>query len=97
MAQAGKVEPAGILLPHRVERRLEREMQDQARKECDDFLKAYAECARGRTVSVAWTCRTQASDMSACLKPRMTDAILAERRAQFIKEHPEILDKAKPK
>jgi len=36
-------------------------------KECDAFVKAFAECATGRTLSVAWACRTNYKAVQDCM------------------------------
>ncbi|RKP15121.1 hypothetical protein BJ684DRAFT_1477, partial [Piptocephalis cylindrospora] len=45
-----------------------KEMKADARKNCSETLSAFAKCATGRTVSVAWACRTEQRIMNGCLE-----------------------------
>ncbi|KAM3229681.1 hypothetical protein ACQJBY_060481 [Aegilops geniculata] len=51
----------------KVEEALRSKMKQKALKECDVLCSKYAECARGRTFSVVWTCRKQAKELNNCL------------------------------
>lgn len=42
-------------------------LKEKAFKECDPLARAYADCCRGRIVSVAWACRQEAKLLSACM------------------------------
>lgn len=46
---------------------LRSKMKAMALKECKTSLAAFADCARGRTVSVVWACRKEAEEMNECL------------------------------
>ena len=35
--------------------------------ECKAYSQAYADCCRGRTLSVIWTCRQQMKELSDCM------------------------------
>jgi len=39
----------------------------RVRARCADEIKEFADCARGRTFSVAWTCRAQHRAMNSCM------------------------------
>lgn len=47
---------------------LRSKMKAAALKQCDPVVSAFADCARGRTLSVVWSCRPQAREINACLK-----------------------------
>ena len=46
---------------------LRSKMKAQALKECDSIVAKFAECAKGRTLSVVWVCRQQSKEMNDCL------------------------------
>ena len=43
-------------------------MKADALKKCDTTLAAFADCAKGRLLSVIWACREQAQNMNVCLR-----------------------------
>eukprot|EP00163_Fabomonas_tropica_P011268 TRINITY_DN2191_c0_g1_i2.p2 TRINITY_DN2191_c0_g1~~TRINITY_DN2191_c0_g1_i2.p2 ORF type:complete len:106 (+),score=19.69 TRINITY_DN2191_c0_g1_i2:124-441(+) len=43
-------------------------MKKEAMKECKPFVDAFAECAQGRTLSVAWACRPAFRAMNKCVE-----------------------------
>ncbi|KAF8605784.1 hypothetical protein BDV93DRAFT_438285 [Ceratobasidium sp. AG-I] len=54
-------------LSRREEDTLLKSTKAQALKDCDALVKDFAACATGRTVSVAWSCRTQHKELQACM------------------------------
>ncbi|KII93247.1 hypothetical protein PLICRDRAFT_102286 [Plicaturopsis crispa FD-325 SS-3] len=54
-------------LSHREEETLAKTTKARALKECDPVLARFAECATGRTVSVAWACRDKWRDVQGCM------------------------------
>uniref|UniRef100_A0A453IGR5 COX assembly mitochondrial protein n=2 Tax=Aegilops tauschii subsp. strangulata TaxID=200361 RepID=A0A453IGR5_AEGTS len=56
---------------------LRSKMKQKALKECDVLCSKYAECARGRTFSVVWTCRKQAKELNNCLHQLQRDNVHA--------------------
>ncbi|TFK57147.1 hypothetical protein OE88DRAFT_1620225 [Heliocybe sulcata] len=54
-------------LSHREEEVLLKAAKTRALKECDPVVKAFADCATGRTVSVAWACRDKFSEVQSCM------------------------------
>ncbi|KAK7694498.1 hypothetical protein QCA50_001684 [Cerrena zonata] len=54
-------------LSRREEETLLKTTKARALKECDDVVKAFAECSSGRTVSVAWACRDQHKLVQQCM------------------------------
>ncbi|KAH0530689.1 hypothetical protein TsFJ059_005286 [Trichoderma semiorbis] len=44
----------------------------RVRKQCADEIKAFADCALGRTFSVTFACRAEHTAMNACMKLRAT-------------------------
>ncbi|KMS93493.1 hypothetical protein BVRB_030920, partial [Beta vulgaris subsp. vulgaris] len=49
------------------EEQVRRRMFAEARLKCDATIKVFAECAKGRSVSVLWACRELNKKMNACL------------------------------
>ncbi|KZT06819.1 uncharacterized protein LAESUDRAFT_652605 [Laetiporus sulphureus 93-53] len=41
--------------------------KDKAMKECDPIVKEFAECAAGRTLSVAWNCKGKYRALQDCM------------------------------
>ncbi|KAL2409249.1 hypothetical protein ABEF92_008832 [Exophiala dermatitidis] len=39
----------------------------RVRSRCQDEIKEFADCARGRTITVAWNCRAQHHKMNSCM------------------------------
>ncbi|KAJ7786450.1 cytochrome c oxidase biogenesis protein Cmc1 like-domain-containing protein [Mycena metata] len=54
-------------LSRREEENLLKITKERALKECHEIVKAFADCASGRTVSVAWACRGQLHKMEECM------------------------------
>ncbi|KAH6692635.1 cytochrome c oxidase biogenesis protein Cmc1 like-domain-containing protein [Plectosphaerella plurivora] len=46
----------------------------RVRKACSDEIKAFADCAMGRTLSIPFVCRTQHRAMNSCMVSRATQA-----------------------
>ncbi|OAL40599.1 hypothetical protein AYO20_00335 [Fonsecaea nubica] len=46
----------------------------RVRTRCADVIKDFADCTRGRTISVAWTCREQHLAMNSCMIQYATKA-----------------------
>ncbi|KAI0287004.1 cytochrome c oxidase biogenesis protein Cmc1 like-domain-containing protein [Russula aff. rugulosa BPL654] len=54
-------------LSRREEETLFKTTKAHALKECDPLVKAFADCAAGRTVSVAWACREKFNAVQNCV------------------------------
>ncbi|KAI0094616.1 hypothetical protein BDY19DRAFT_988437 [Irpex rosettiformis] len=54
-------------LSRREEDALLKATKAKALKECDAVVKAFAECAEGRTVTVAWACKDKYKDVQECM------------------------------
>ncbi|PPQ89414.1 hypothetical protein CVT25_002232 [Psilocybe cyanescens] len=54
-------------LSRREEETLLKATKANALRECDVLVKAFAACASGRTVSVAWECRGQLKEVQECM------------------------------
>jgi len=55
------------VLSRREEDTLTKATKAHALKECDPLVKDFAECATGRTVSVAWACKTKYKEVQECI------------------------------
>lgn len=42
-------------------------VRERAMANCNDLVKAFSQCAKGRTVSVVWACRKENQAMKDCL------------------------------
>jgi len=54
-------------LSRREEDTLMKTTKARALKECDPIVKEFAECATGRTISVAWACRDKYKAVQDCM------------------------------
>ncbi|KAF8223995.1 hypothetical protein L208DRAFT_1369677 [Tricholoma matsutake] len=54
-------------LSRREEETLLKTTKARALRECDAFVKEFADCSSGRTLSVAWTCRTHLNKLQECM------------------------------
>ncbi|XP_031491611.1 uncharacterized protein LOC116258563 [Nymphaea colorata] len=70
----------------KVEEALRSKMKEKALKECNGYVAKYAECAKGRTISVAWRCRQQANELNECLHQYTNDSVLEEMKRNYILE-----------
>ncbi|CAM6089023.1 unnamed protein product [Calypogeia fissa] len=77
---------AEIRVQKKVEEALRSKMKSRALKECDNMIAKFAECAKGRTLSVVWTCRSQSRDLNECLHQYTNDEVLAEYKRQYLAE-----------
>ncbi|CAK7212058.1 hypothetical protein SBRCBS47491_001338 [Sporothrix bragantina] len=56
---------------------------ERVRKQCHAEIKAFADCALGRTFSVVFKCRDKNNEMNACLKSHATPLALDEAREEW--------------
>ncbi|KZP12065.1 hypothetical protein FIBSPDRAFT_870694 [Athelia psychrophila] len=54
-------------LSRREEDTLLKTTKTRALKECDVYVKAFADCATGRTISVAWACKDKYKTVQDCM------------------------------
>ncbi|KAI9572851.1 hypothetical protein HD554DRAFT_2014585 [Boletus coccyginus] len=54
-------------LSRREEETLLKTTKARALKECDPVVKEFAQCAQGRTLSVAWACRHKYKALQECM------------------------------
>lgn len=55
-------------VPKRVEEALFYRLKQKAFEECANYSKAYADCCRGKVISMAWSCRKEMRELSDCMK-----------------------------
>ena len=60
-------------------------MKERALVRCKDAQRAYYECVKGKMLSVAWTCREVARDMSSCLGEHTSEATLEDMKTQWVR------------
>jgi len=69
-------------LSRREEETLLKTTKARALRECDPVVKEFAECANGRTISVAWACRDFLQKVQSCMVqytgPEPMEAVRAE-------------------
>ncbi|KAF8898612.1 hypothetical protein BD779DRAFT_1607370 [Infundibulicybe gibba] len=54
-------------LSRREEETLLKTTKARALQECDSVVKEFAECASGRTISVAWACKDKLKNVQSCM------------------------------
>ncbi|KAF9456540.1 hypothetical protein BDZ94DRAFT_1177520 [Collybia nuda] len=54
-------------LSRREEETLLKTTKARALQECDAFVKEFADCASGRTISVAWACKDHLRRVQECM------------------------------
>ena len=64
---------------HREEEHIRKAMLAEARDACPEARAAYVECAKGRTITVAWYCKGLFREFNECLKHHTSDEELARR------------------
>ncbi|KAL1913292.1 hypothetical protein Sste5344_000840 [Sporothrix stenoceras] len=62
---------------------------ERVRKQCSEEIKAFADCALGRTFSVVFKCREKNNEMNACLKSHATPRALDEAREEWFSKRAE--------
>jgi COX assembly protein 1 len=58
-------------------------MAADARDKCDEPRAAYVECARGRTISLPFMCRSLFKELNACVSQYTSDAEFERRLQEF--------------
>lgn len=65
-------------------------LREKAKAKCDDLVQAFTQCAKGRTVSILWTCRKENQAMKDCLTGHYQDKELFEEcRQEYLKKREE--------
>ncbi|WPT17888.1 hypothetical protein PSENEW3_00005890 [Picochlorum sp. SENEW3] len=54
-------------VPKRVEEALFYKLKQRAFVECSEYSRAYAECCKGRVISMVWACREESRHLSDCM------------------------------
>ncbi|KAG8704835.1 hypothetical protein FRC09_003303 [Ceratobasidium sp. 395] len=72
-------------LSRREEDTLLKATKTQALKDCDELVKNFAACATGRTVSVAWACRTQHKELQACMYKHTCPENMERLRSEYVR------------
>jgi len=57
----------------------------RALKECDEQVKAFAECSSGRLFSVAWACRGKYQDLQQCMLQYTSPESMQVVRSEYIR------------
>jgi len=77
------------VLRKEAERRLMEKLRKIAMEGCTEEIRAFAQCAQGKTVSVAWKCREPSGKARACMESYKQDEKLkAEMRRAHAEEFP---------
>ncbi|PWN52171.1 hypothetical protein IE53DRAFT_385400 [Violaceomyces palustris] len=71
-------------LSNREEEALLKETKAEALKKCDQFVKEFAQCSSGRTVSVAWACRDQHKALQDCMKKYTSAEAMESVKAEYL-------------
>ncbi|KAI0815260.1 hypothetical protein BC629DRAFT_1470436 [Irpex lacteus] len=72
-------------LSRREEDALLKATKARALKECDAVVKAFAACAEGRTVSVAWACKDKYKDVQECILQFTGPGPMAVARQEYLR------------
>ncbi|KAH9835697.1 cytochrome c oxidase biogenesis protein Cmc1 like-domain-containing protein [Rhodofomes roseus] len=72
-------------LSRREEETLLKTAKAKALKECDPVVKEFADCATGRTFSVAWACREKYKDVQDCMYQYTGPEPMAAMRAEYLR------------
>ncbi|KAK6338846.1 hypothetical protein TWF696_009654 [Orbilia brochopaga] len=62
---------------------------------CAEEIRRYAECARGRTFSMVWTCREQQRAMNSCMVANATQEEQDRAREEWFRKRLEKAERAK--
>ncbi|CAD6891993.1 unnamed protein product [Tilletia controversa] len=73
-------------LSNRESDELNKKVKAEALVKCDAVVREFADCASGRTVSVAWACRDLHKQMQNCLRPHTGGEALERARMQYLAE-----------
>ncbi|PWN20972.1 hypothetical protein BCV69DRAFT_312251 [Microstroma glucosiphilum] len=74
-------------LSNREEDALMKSVKAEGLKKCDDVVKRFADCASGRTVSVAWACRDEHKAVQSCLSQYTSPDALDRARKEWLNSH----------
>jgi len=73
-------------LSRREEETLLKDLKKKALKNCDDYVKDFAACSTGRTISVTWKCRTQWRAMQDCMRVEMSEEKTDQVKLDYLRE-----------
>ncbi|WVQ65074.1 hypothetical protein V865_003645 [Kwoniella europaea PYCC6329] len=59
-------------------------VKSDALKVCDDYVKAFAECATGRTFTLPFVCKDKLDDMQNCMREYMTQDRMDAAKLDYI-------------
>lgn len=72
-------------LSRREEDTLLKTTKARALQECDAVVKAFADCASGRTISVAWACKDALKNVQECMVQYTGPEPMEEVRAEYLR------------
>ncbi|KAJ3788988.1 hypothetical protein GGU10DRAFT_82868 [Lentinula aff. detonsa] len=72
-------------LSRREEETLLKTVKAQALKECDPFVKDFADCMSGRLISVAWACKDKLKLVEACMVKYTGPEPMEVVRSEYLK------------
>lgn len=73
-----------ILVSTKVEEAFIFRMKQAAMQKCKQQAKAYAECCKSRSISIAWACRQQFGELNSCVALHTGEPTLNELKARWI-------------
>ena len=59
-------------------------LKQRAMSSCSAYAAAMAACARDRTVSTVWACRSELNALNACLGQHTNDGVLGELERRWV-------------
>lgn len=66
------------LLKHKAENSVKSQLKDVALRGCDASVRALAQCAEGKLLSVVWHCRVHSKAVDACMNAFANDEALKD-------------------
>jgi len=72
-------------LSRREEETLMKATKARAMNECDLIVKAFADCATGRTITVAWACRQKYKAVQDCMLQFTGPEPMEQVRAEYLR------------
>ncbi|KAK9812535.1 hypothetical protein WJX73_006984 [Symbiochloris irregularis] len=65
-------------IPKKVQEALRYRLDQKAMADCKEPAQAYADCCRGKTLSVVWSCRQPLAAFKQCLQSRSNEDVMNE-------------------
>jgi len=74
-------------VPQRVETAIRERLRIRSSKLCDDIIKEFAACAKGRTVSVWWACGSLNNQRKVCIHTHTNEDTVNLYKKEYLDYH----------